>query len=79
MLQLKHKFYLLILPLLAFTFDLMAQPESESPYDSGEPATRGAEGGSSTWFMLVGVIVLVAVFILLRKQGSGRTRAGNPK
>lgn len=79
MIQLKHKFYLLILPFLALTCDLMAQPESESPYDSGEPATRGAEGDSSTIFMVVGVVVLLAVFILLRKQGSGRTRAGNPK
>ncbi|OAV44353.1 hypothetical protein [Lewinella sp. 4G2] len=58
---------------------LLAQADQESPFQASEPVTKSGEGLGSTIWIIVGIVFLVVVFFLLKKGGSGATRAGNPK
>ena len=79
MIQRTQKILLFFLPLALSAMSLLAQADQESPFQSNETVTKGNEGlGSSIW-IIVGIVVLLGIFLLLRKGGSGATRAGNPK
>ena len=68
-----------LLALFLISLSAAAQADQESPFQVNETVTKDDAGlGSSIW-IIVGILVLLGVFLLLRKGGSGRTRAGNPK
>ena len=67
------------LAILLTSLCVVAQADQESPYQSNETVTKGEEGLGSTIWIVVGIVILLVVFFLLRKGGSGATRAGNPK
>ena len=71
--------FFLLLALCLTTVASFAQADQESPFQVNETVTKGEEGLGSTIWIVVGIVVLIAIFFLLRKGGSGRTRAGNPK
>ena len=79
MIKRSHKFYLFFLPLILGAISTFAQAEQESPFHSSESVARGEGGMGSTIWIVVGIVVLLGIFFLLRKGGSGATRAGNPK
>lgn len=67
------------LALLLTSAYAIAQADQESPFQVNETVTKGEEGLGSTIWIIVGIVLLLVVFFLLRKGGSGATRAGNPK
>ena len=79
MVNITRKFYGLLATLLTCSYVLLAQADQESPFQVNETVTKGDEGLGSTIWIVVGVVILLGIFLLLKKGGSGATRAGNPK
>ncbi|NJC25539.1 hypothetical protein [Neolewinella antarctica] len=75
----KRTFYLLLSTLILGTAELFAQADQESPFQVNETVTKGEQGIGSTIWVVLGIIMLLAIFFLIKKGGSGETRAGNPK
>lgn len=79
MLTRSTSYFYTTLALVMTSFYAVAQADQESPFQVNETVTKGEEGLGSTIWIIVGIVVLLAIFFLLRKGGSGATRAGNPK
>ena len=65
---------LLALTLLS-SFYAIAQADQESPFQVNETVAKGEGGLGSIIWIVVGIVILIAVFFLVRKRGSGVTNS----